>query len=163
MILIDAGCATHGLMNSLDESLRPLLRRFRPEVYFGFDLYPGMLDGQTEINGTQCIFSNRAVWTSNGFVTVVEQGNCTHVAEDYESAAAVASFDFGAFLSLLPADDLVVKMDIEGAEYPVLWDLYERNLDERITVLLVEWHPEATANGMLREKPPLRCPVEEWK
>lgn len=162
MILIDAGCATHGLMNSLDESLRPLLRRFRPDVYFGFDLYPGMLDGETEINGTKCIFANRAVWTSNGFVSVVEQGNCTHVVSDMESARVVQAFDFGAFISVLP-DDLIVKMDIEGAEYEVLWDLYERNLDTRIGTLLVEWHPEATANGFLRDRPPLRCQVEEWK
>lgn len=162
MILIDCGCATHGLMNSLDESLRPLLRRFRPEVYFGFDIYPGMLDGETSINGTACIFSNRAVWIENGFMSVVTQGNCTHLSPDLETSAAVPTFDFGAFLSILPSG-VVVKMDIEGAEYPVLADLHERGLDSRIELLLVEWHPEETANGLLAEKPELRCPVEEWK
>lgn len=163
MILVDIGCATHGRMSALDESFRPLIRRFKPDIYFGFDIYPGMLDGETLIEDTRCVFARRAAWTCEGILGVEVNSNMTHIQLGTVNGAKdiVASFDLGGFISLLP-DGPIVKMDIEGAEYPVLWNIYERGIDKRIELLLVEWHPDEWANGFKMDRPPLRCQVEEW-
>jgi hypothetical protein len=147
----------------MDESLRPLLRRFKPDLYFGFDIYPGMLDGMTDIDDTVCVFSRRAAWTKAGTLGVKEQGNCTGVMTDYgDDDNTVASFDLGGFLYVLPAP-VVLKIDVEGAEYPILWNLYSRGIDKGLERILVEWHTEELAHGLWQDKrPPLRCPVEEW-
>jgi len=163
VIVVDVGCATHSQRFQADESLRPLLRRFKPDLYFGFDIFPGMLDGMTDINNTVCVFARRAAWIEHGTMGVVEQGNCTHVVKEGEGESTVEAFDLGMFLIALPVG-VVLKIDAEGAEYPLLWNLYKRGIDERLERVLVEWHTEKLSNGQFVDKrPPLRCKVEEWQ
>jgi hypothetical protein len=74
----------------------------------------------------------------------------------------VACFDFSRWLSDLRTshprpDVIVVKMDIEGAEVPVLQKMIEDGTDALIDELLVEWHG---AGEELEET--LRCTVRRW-
>ncbi|TWT89256.1 FkbM family methyltransferase [Stieleria varia] len=54
---------------------------------------------------------------------------------------AVPCVDFAEMLrSYSPADHIVVKMDIEGAEFPVLRHLIAEGVIDRIKLLFIEWH-----------------------
>ncbi|MFC9466057.1 FkbM family methyltransferase [Streptomyces coelicoflavus] len=61
---------------------------------------------------------------------------------DYSSPIAVPATDFSSWLRrTVTADDhVVVKMDIEGAEYPVLTKLLADGTINLISVLYIEWH-----------------------
>jgi hypothetical protein len=65
-------------------------------------------------------------------------------------------------------ENLIVKMDVEGAEFPLIEHLMETQTDRCIGLLLVEWHTEKMTNPaeLKRRKDllisTLRCPIEEW-
>lgn len=61
---------------------------------------------------------------------------------DYSSPVSVQATDFSAWLrrTVAPDDHVVVKMDIEGAEYPVLTKLVADGTINLISVLYIEWH-----------------------
>jgi hypothetical protein len=60
----------------------------------------------------------------------------------YGSPVPVPAIDFSAWLrrTVGPDDHVVVKMDIEGAEYPVLTKLLNDGTINLISVLYIEWH-----------------------
>jgi FkbM family methyltransferase len=61
---------------------------------------------------------------------------------DYTKPIRVPCFDFASWLAGLAegAADVVVKMDIEGAEYPVLDRMMETGAINGVTDLFCEWH-----------------------
>jgi len=79
----------------------------------------------------------------------------------------VKCFDFSSWLKKLKfTKPLIVKMDIEGAEFPVLEKMIADGTDELIDELRVEWHQgkidgKSTddVNGLKRR---LRCRVVDW-
>lgn len=79
---------------------------------------------------------------------------------------SVPCFDFSEWIHDLDEPEVIVKMDIEGAEVPVLEKLIEDGTDQRISLLLVEWHDSYfNAHFTLRRAAVeefLRCPVEVW-
>ena len=59
---------------------------------------------------------------------------------DISNAIDVRVIDFPAFLESLDADIAVIKMDIEGAEVPLLEALFDHPVKNRIGHLFVETH-----------------------
>ena len=59
---------------------------------------------------------------------------------DIDSSVEVRVMDFAAFLQSLDADIAVIKMDIEGAEVPLLEALFDHPVKNRIGHLFVETH-----------------------
>jgi len=59
---------------------------------------------------------------------------------DTNNSIDVAVIDFPAFLEGLDADIAVIKMDIEGAEVPLLEALFDHPVKDRIGHLFVETH-----------------------
>jgi hypothetical protein len=59
-----------------------------------------------------------------------------------------------------------VKVDVEGAEFPILEHLHEQGTDALVAELLVEWHDEKMADDLAPRKAELlsvlRCPVAPW-
>ncbi|MER7724680.1 FkbM family methyltransferase [Streptomyces sp. NPDC096323] len=99
--------------------------------------------------------SHGAVWTHDGVIdlflghhessTVMPGKRVPPVYDqqiDYDSPVPVPAIDFSAWLrqTVAPDDHVVVKMDIEGAEYPVLTKLVADGTIGLISVLYVEWH-----------------------
>ncbi len=158
MIVIDLGCKTWGE----DESVGVLVERFKPDLFFGFD--PLISEGlYRDASATVRVFSGRAAWLYDGFADFTDAGICSGIpAENGTTAGAVPCFNFGSFFHALPDGEIVVKVDIEGGEYPLLMDLCLRGLDAKIALLLGEWHTGEYANGHDEVRPELRCPVEEW-
>ncbi|MFF9211924.1 MULTISPECIES: FkbM family methyltransferase [unclassified Streptomyces] len=99
--------------------------------------------------------SQSAVWTHDGTIdlflghhessTVMPGKRVPPMYDqqiDYSSPVPVPATDFSSWLRrTVTADDhVVVKMDIEGAEYPVLTKLLAEETINLISVLYVEWH-----------------------
>ncbi|MFG2174078.1 FkbM family methyltransferase [Streptomyces niveus] len=99
--------------------------------------------------------SHSAVWTHDGMInlflghhessTVMPGKRVPTVYEqqiDYSSPVPVPATDFSSWLrrTVNPGDHVVVKMDIEGAEYPVLTKLIADGTLDLISVLYIEWH-----------------------
>jgi FkbM family methyltransferase len=75
---------------------------------------------------------------------------------DTSTAIEVSVIDFPAFLQKLDADVAVIKMDIEGAEVPLLEALFDHPVKSRIGHLFVETH-ESRIPDLLERTDALRA------
>lgn len=141
MIVVDVGCFNHGV-----DSLGPLLERFSPSAYYGFD--PHAEDKVYREGETLVDISHKAAWTRNGKVLFQAEGSASRV-DRFESDIFVDCFDFGQWLEPLLAYEVVVKLDCEGSEFALIDVMRRRAQLERLHLLLVEWH--------------IPCAVEEWE
>lgn len=64
----------------------------------------------------------------------------------------VKTFDFSSFLKHLEDDFVVVKMDIEGAEFMVLDKMIRDGTDKVCDWLLVEFHPNKVQQYVTSDK-----------
>lgn len=73
---------------------------------------------------------------------------------DYSRAETVRTVDFAQWLAAntKPGDKIIVKMDIEGAEYDVLEKLIRSGLLRRIRKLKVEWHVDRYPAQVTQER-----------
>jgi Methyltransferase FkbM domain len=155
---------TSGL--SVGRAIGPLLERFKPDLFYGFDPHPAtelrMGVGSDGKFLTSILIARKAAWVYDGVVPFVPAGLRSRIDEEGES---VVCFDLARFLLELPEDEIIVKMDIEGAEKLVLEHLIATGADRRISLLLVEWHDhrdfvETFDRADLIAR--LHCPIEEW-
>jgi FkbM family methyltransferase len=182
VIVLDLGCYPHGHEISIER----LIERYMPDVLYGFDPYPALREGVTYQTierhgaGHHTVTVNlrcKAAWTFDGEIemalvagarawdsTVMRDKNSRREWDEGE-IVSVPCFDLAAFVSDLPRGDLIVKMDIEGAEFPLLDHLVVSGADALVDLCLVEWHDEKM--GYRRElrdelRGRLHCPLEEW-
>ena len=172
-IVVDLGCFPHR-----DEiSLEPLVGRFEPAVLYGFDPWPGLVEGETDVDGTRVVLERKAAWVEDGEIefarvrglrgwdsTVMRAKNAR---DEWSRADAirVPCFDFSAWLRTLP-EPPIVKLDVEGAEFPILERLLEDGTDALVAELLVEWHDDKMPEYADRRAglvASLRCPVLPWE
>ena len=155
MIVIDVGCATWGG----DESVNYLIENYGPQTLYGFD--PGLdWPVDTEEKGTHLILSRSAAWTHDGKVgfTVANLGG--HVED---GAVQVPCIDLARFILELPDDDIILKMDAEGAEYTLIPHLVTKKADLRLDLFMVEWHCEVCGHGIWKDDHPAGCEADmDW-
>lgn len=167
MIVVDLGCYPH----DSDVSIEPLVARFSPDVLYGFD--PFLAVGTNYfVAQTRIELRPYAAWTHDGYVGFIGAEMRSRVYET--ELGTVPCFDLARYIAELPDDEIVLKMDVEGAEYALIQHLCAMNTDERLALLLVEWHcAECGRGGDNVEGCPdcgapvakiggLRCSVEEW-
>ena len=173
-IVVDLGCFPHR-----DEiSIEPLLERYRPAILYGFDPWPGLVEGETEHAGSRVVLARKAAWIEDGEVefarvrglrgwdsTVMRAKNAKGEWTGSGEVIRVPCFDFSSWLRGLP-EPPIVKLDVEGAEFPILEKLVEDGSDVLVAELLVEWHDDkmpdhAERKATLLER--LRCPVTPWE
>src|SRR5262245_60715482 len=164
-IVVDLGCCSYQHGNKLEDSIQLLIKRFKPKVLFGFDPHPALREVVGDVYGTTVITTRKAAWTNDGEVGLCLQGNCTHVDSDEEQRAK--TFDFAAWIRALPEARIVLKVDVEGAEYVLLPHLIQWDLIDRFSRILVEWHEGEYANGYESDRQSILdqipCPVESWQ
>lgn len=169
MIVVDCGCFPHGGVDSIGY----LVERFEPDVVYGFDPWPALKEGVEMIGETRVVRSRRAVWTHEGVMRYTHaDAGATMLAENRRgrwgkhTTSHVDCVDLAAFLVGIRGHTVVVKLDVEGAEYAVLEHLADLGLDDDIELLLVEWHdqhlPPEYAQRRAALEGRLSCPVEEW-
>jgi FkbM family methyltransferase len=163
MIVVDVGACHWGQ----EESVEQLIERFAPRLLLAYDPHPAMIPGKERIDGTLVVRYRKAVWTHNGTVPMRMNKIITAPAMDrirpYEKIEDVPCVDIVWLLQeQLSDEEVVLKLDCEGCEYPLLAAVREADLDLRLKLVLVEWHTGIYAHGMETRRPVLRCPVEEW-
>lgn len=163
-IVIDLGCCSYERNGRLEDSIQTLIKRFKPTVLFGFDPHPGLPDGVGQVYGSAVVTARRAAWTYDGEAVLELQGNCTHIADN--GGDVTTCFDLADWVRALPQAKIVLKVDVEGAEYVLLPHLIEQGLMDRFSLLLVEWHSGQYANGYESDREAIladiECPVEDW-
>lgn len=174
MIVVDLGCFPHR-----DEiSIEPLLERFRPDVLYGFDPWPALVEGETVLAGTRIVLERQAAWIEDGELefarvrglrgwdsTVMRAKNARGEWGGSGDVIRVPCFDLSAWLRGLP-EPPIVKMDVEGAEFPLLEKLIADRTDALVQELFVEWHDDKMADVAGRKAElleELRCPVTQWE
>lgn len=156
-IVVDIGCCTWGQDSSVDR----LIERFRPEVLYGFDPYFEVNDGTQELNGTRVQIYNQAAWVYDGEVDFVHDATRSHVPSirtgehDLVKCFDLAGWLMKMFILKTFRDELILKIDAEGAEHILIPDLTEKGAFMLIDLLLVEFHGDET-------RPPIPVPWEPW-
>lgn len=162
MIVIDIGCHTHAHRPDHD-SILALVERFRPEILFGFDPHPDMEEGLVTVQKTVVLRRRVAAWTDGGINLPVKVDGLS-TAIDPAGEARTRCFDLALWIALLPRrTTIILKIDAEGSEYPLLSHIAVRGVDEILDRVLVEWHEKEQSHGLYGPRPNLRCPVEEWE
>lgn len=164
MIVIDAGCATWGR----EESVHKLVDRFFPSVrtLHGYD--PALhREVVYHYRGADCRLERKALWTYDGWIGFELDGTRSFVTQ-MEASSQSECLDLARVIDeLTSAEDLVLKLDIEGGEYHLLEYLHESGRDAVLKSVLVEWHVEDDMRPDLEGRraeitAALRCPVEAW-
>lgn len=170
-VVVDLGCRTYGE----DESIGPLVRRFKPRNLYGFDpLLPA--DEDYWVDDTYVRIERIAAWLFDGQLplgigapseldaTVVHRKNGRG---EWDRSVPVRCFDFPEMLTR-HSPGVVVKMNVEGAEFPLLQACLDRGIAERIGLLVVAWHDDVLDGGTDykawrgRLEDALPCPIEPW-
>lgn len=162
MIVIDVGCAKHGG----DYSIERLIQEFSPVILYGFDPAADFTHMLWEENGCTVAVSREAAWTWDGTVGFTVAGLGGHVDKDGQPTKCV---DLARFISELPdGEEVALKIDAEGGEYPLLEHLIATGTDRRLKMVWVEWHPKAARVNSLPDprrvkiEKALSCEVHQW-
>lgn len=165
MIVIDVGCHPH----PPEESVHVLVERFHPEILFGFDPFPDLVEGLECVGETLVVRRRLAAEVGVGEIGYTVDGITSSIIPEFMDGirVEVECFSLAEFLRALPPVEVVLKLDAEGAEFLLLTDIYRKRLDERLALVLVEWHgdgedivgPVLSRDALLEC---LRCPVEAW-
>lgn len=98
---------------------------------------------------------NKAVSTKNGIVTINCDTNCGQGSNILDSpptkdilygnnftyySTKIESIDLCNFIGHINADQLILKLDIEGEEFNILSKIIETNAYKKISVLYIEFH-----------------------
>lgn len=172
-IVVDVGCMRQGP----EESVEKLAARFAPALLFGFDPFPELEEGLECIGETLVVRRRLAAWVWDGITDYAVDGisSSAHPAFMVKPRVTVECFDLSGWLRTLPPAGIVLKLDAEGAEFPLLTDVHQSGLDERLALVLVEWHGAGGSGFPIggggswqeldREQllARLRCPVEDWE
>ena len=71
---------------------------------------------------------------------------------DKDKMIKVKTIDFSKFIDTIKGNEIYVKLDIEGAEFPVLQDLIDTGNIKYISKIWVEWHYSKEEHFQLKEK-----------
>lgn len=79
----------------------------------------------------------------------------------------VPSFDFSKWLQQFEGEDIYVKLDCEGAEYPILKKMIDDGTDKLCKLLMIEWHADKMSESFKKDedyiKQNLQCRWLEWR
>jgi len=154
-VFVDCGSNTcRVLSDRIERGLETEFFAFEPQP----DLVAHVEDVRRKHPSVPIHFLNKAVWVHDGTVnfylathwgpnykggsTLVEGKTTNQV--DYSHPITVESIDFSRWIRLnfRKEDHLVIKMDIEGAEYAVLEKMVAEGTIDYVTELMVEFHSQ---------------------
>jgi FkbM family methyltransferase len=152
-ILIDCGANVGG-------SLRKFMDDYPDSELFAFEPNSELISTIANVvaSGSRpqaATIANQAVWIRDGTVdlflghhessTLLEGKTVPRRYNqqiDYTAPRVVPCIDFSAWIrrTFSEDDEIIVKMNIEGAEYPVLSKMVEDETLGLVSALFVEWH-----------------------
>lgn len=159
MIVVDLGCHNHpGHHGATQDSIGELVRRYKPHLLLGFDPHPDQTEGVAKVGKTMVVTRRMAASISDAPIPFRVDGLSSGIHADGE---LVEAFDVARLLRTLPGQ-VILKLDVEGSEYLLLPHLIAQEVEDRVGLLLVEWHdgPAKVRSDILWKL--RRCQVEDW-
>jgi FkbM family methyltransferase len=147
MIVTDLGCADYGYQ----DSVAGLIAEYHPSTLYGFDPAPRLAERAYRQGRTKVVLNRMAAWLYDGEVPYHDAGTSSRIGE---GDTMVPCFDLAKWLRPKLRRGVVLKMDIEGGEVPVLEHLVAEGLDSQLQELVVEWHGD--------NRVAVACPVRDW-
>ena len=159
------------------------VRRFRSEYdkdcefsIYSFEVEPKFYEEFKDID--KHIFINKAVWVSDGFMdfyrsdskyidggTLIKSKISGNLDKKHPIKVETINFSEWVLRTFLKEDYIILKMDIEGAEYSVLEKMLEDNSIDYIDELWIEWHRKKTKVSLDRHNnliSKIKIPIKEW-
>ncbi|KAB2696457.1 FkbM family methyltransferase [Ochrobactrum sp. Kaboul] len=124
---------------------------------FAFEPSPRLANGLRSkfLSAPRITIIEAAAWISDGTAkfysgTISDESSNLSIdkkeeapwGDDYENGIEVHTIDFANWMIANTSDNdlVVVKMDIEGAEYKIIPRMIELHIPERLSEIRVEWH-----------------------
>lgn len=117
------------------------------------------------------VFDRRAAWIEDTTLefsparmgsTVMKEKNTWNSANTVQ----VPAFDFSTWLQNVN-EDIYIKLDCEGAEYPILEKMIQDGTDKKVKLMFIEWHAEKMGQFWKNKeewvKQNLNCRWLEWR
>lgn len=140
---------------------------------YGFEPNPAMEKKWKRHTKEDTIISKEAAWTEDGTITLSVQAPYykTSVMKEkrgYDTGKHITApcFDFSKWLEQFRGDFVLLKMDIEGAELPILTKMIQDKTDDIPYMTFVEWHDgkmpayKSNKHEILRD---YRGNIKEWR
>jgi len=170
------GCSVRKFRKELDPRGRFDIYTFEPNPLYGkcyegvarHTLIPAALHDR---DGTQSFFLDREDGDgSTLFENKLTSANGGYGTLDTESPMEVRTIDLSRWIAseLSGNDHLVLKLDVEGAEYDILEKMFAEGTITRVRRLFIEWHwfkvgiPQERHDRLVERLARERIPVEEW-
>lgn len=140
--VIDLGCYTH---EEAEESTETLIELYNPDIYYGCDPYHKLEEKIYfhKNNKTLVKIENCAAWIYDGFVAYHEDDRPQRSFVNGGDSHKVRCFDLERLVSIFVDMEIILKLDVEGAEYMLLNNLIDRSSNLKISEYLVEWHSDS--------------------
>lgn len=149
-VYIDLGCYDG---DSVEQFRNWRKLAFNPAIEWeihAFDPNPAFKEEWDRIKDDSTFFYQKAAWVKDGevlFAIDTETDGIGSTAMTSKKAVwdsgqitSVPCFDFSEWLQQFKGCFVVLKMDIEGAEFPILEKMIADNTDEIVGRLMVEFH-----------------------
>lgn len=161
-IYIDAGCFDGDTVEQFRNWRKIAFPDKKAWEIYAFDPNPAFQDRWKVVEDEHTHFDLKAVWTGEGIMPFAIEGTTNPLGStlmsgkkkiwDNSEKVNVQSFDFSNWLKQFKDDFVVVKMDIEGAEFPVLSKMMSDGTDKICDYLMVEFHPGKVVEYLTTDK-----------
>jgi len=154
MIVVDVGCGRYGG----DYSLEHLIDDYTPDQLYGFDPNPIAVRDAAwwlperepdEVIGMEYQYGPHpyvelkawAAWVTDGQLSYFADGLASWTSDAHPKLPRVPCFDLAAFIADLDeTEDVILKLDCEGAEFYLVEHLIAQGTVDRLKLLIIEWH-----------------------
>lgn len=125
---------------------------------FAFEPNPTvMAKAKERLTGKKVVFSDNAVWIENGTkeFSVYDVGSTLMESKntwDKGVKIEVDTVDFSEWINNFKGDYVVVKLDVEGAEFPILEKMIKDKTIDIPDLMLVEFHPNKVSDYTTTDK-----------
>ena len=144
---------------------------------YSFEVDPLFLDNFNDI--PNLTFVNKALWIKDGYALFYRSHTRRHCGGtllkskstgnlDKKNPIKVETIDFSKWImnNFNKDDEIILKMDIEGAEYTVLGKMFNDGSFEYIDKLWIEWHCEKV--GVTKKQHDdivnkINIPTKKWR
>lgn len=131
-------------------------------IIYGFEPNPKFKDKLEALASDTVIISRKAAWVEDTTMQFAVDSTDTPLGStlmsgkkkiwDKNEKIDVEAFDFSQWLKQFEDDFVVVKMDTEGAEFPVLEKMIADDTDKICDCLMVEFHPNKVVEYTTTDK-----------
>lgn len=119
-------------------------------------------------------FINKAAWINDDMLEFSETDNDLGASvmpdkANYDKTYQVQGFDFSQWLIQFKWEHIIIKMNIEGAEYPILQKMIKDGTDKLVDTIMVEFHSKKMDNHLKwfnieqEIQANIRCNLKEWR